>query len=72
MLKLIHDFRSAGKYVGAICAGTTALVASQREHGGEKVVVTSHPSVRGEVEGEGWEYSEERVVVRGKVVTSRG
>lgn len=47
-------------------------MAAQKELGGEKVQVTSHPSVRGQVEGEGWEYSEESVVVSGKVITSRG
>ena len=72
VLELIHAFRTAGKYVAAICAGTTALVASQKKHGGEKVRVTSHPSVKGEVEAEKWEYSEERVVVERKIVTSRG
>lgn len=72
VLELIHAFRAAGRYVAAICAGTTALVASQKKHGGEKVRVTSHPCVRGEIESEDWGYSEERVVVESKVVTSRG
>ncbi|KAF2017215.1 DJ-1 [Aaosphaeria arxii CBS 175.79] len=73
VLELIAAFRTAGKYVAAICAGTTALVAAQKKHGGEKVRVTSHPSVQEKVEGEGgWEYSVERVVVDGKVITSRG
>lgn len=65
--ELISAFVGAGKWVAAICAGTTALVAA-----GVKAKVTSHPSVRGEIEGRGWEYSEERVVVDGRVVTSRG
>ncbi|KAF2464890.1 DJ-1 [Lindgomyces ingoldianus] len=72
VLALIHEFRKAGKYVAAICAGTTALVASQKMFGGEKGRATSHPSVKGEVEGEGWEYSTERVAVDGRMVTSRG
>lgn len=72
VLELISEFRKAGKYVAAICAATTALVAAQKEFGGEKARVTSHPSVKKEVEDGGWEYSEERVVVDGKVVTSRG
>lgn len=78
MLDLINEFRAKGKWVAAICAGTTALVAAQKKNssGGEgekgKVMVTSHPNVRGEVEEAGWEYSEERVVVDGRVVTSRG
>ena len=80
VLQLIAEFRCQGKWVAAICAGTTALVASQtlaasgkmESAAGEKVVVTSHPSVKEEVEEAGWEYSEERVVVDGKVITSRG
>lgn len=82
VLQLIASFRAQGKYVAAICAGTTALVAAQKHAAstagkmegpaGEKVRVTSHPSVRGEVEGAGWGYSDERVVVDGRVITSRG
>ena len=80
VLQLIASFRDQGKYVAAICAGTTALVASQKlasgskteSSAGAKVKVTSHPSVRDEIREAGWEYSEERVVVDGKVITSRG
>ena len=80
VLQLIASFRAQGKYVAAICAGTTALVAAQKvaasgkteSEAGQKVQVTSHPSVRDEIKEAGWEYSEERVVVDGKVVTSRG
>ena len=80
VLQLIASFRDQGKYVAAICAGTTALVAAQKlasgskteSSAGAKVKVTSHPSVRDEIREAGWEYSEERVVVDGKVITSRG
>lgn len=72
VLELIHNFRQAGKHVAAICAGTTALVASQKKSGGDKATVTSHPSVQKEVESEKWTYSEDRVVVDGKLITSRG
>lgn len=80
VLQLIASFRAQGKYVAAICAGTTALVAAQKlaassktESGASrKVKVTSHPSVRDEIEKAGWEYSEERIVVDDKVITSRG
>ncbi|KAJ4994468.1 DJ-1/PfpI family protein [Stagonosporopsis vannaccii] len=80
VLSLIASFRAQGKWVAAICAGTTALVAAQKlaasgkteSPAAQKVKVTSHPSVRGEIEGERWGYSEERVVVDGKVITSRG
>ena len=65
--------------MGAICAGTVALVESVKRFGGDggrgeggKVKVTSHPSVEGQIRGEGWEYSGERVVVDGRVITSRG
>ncbi|KAJ4317020.1 hypothetical protein N0V94_005162 [Neodidymelliopsis sp. IMI 364377] len=80
VLQLITSFRQQGKYVAAICAGTTALVAAQElaasgkteSEAGRKAKVTSHPSVRDEIKAKGWEYSEERIVVDGKVVTSRG
>jgi protein DJ-1 len=76
---LIRSYRDAGKYIGVICAATTALVASVGAAGkteglesAKKVKVTSHPAVKDEVVQAGWEYSEERVVVDGKVVSSRG
>jgi protein DJ-1 len=72
VLEMITEFRKAGKYVASICAGTTALVAAQKEFGGDKGRVTSHPSVKKEVEKGGWDYSEERVVVDGELITSRG
>jgi protein DJ-1 len=72
VLELINKFRKADKWVAAICAGTTALVAAEKAHGHEKSRVTSHPSVAEEIKSAGWTYSEERVVVDGKVVTSRG
>lgn len=80
VLQVIASFRSQGKYVASICAGTTALVAarnlaasSKTESGATaKARVTSHPSVKDDIKFEGWQYSEERVVVDGKVITSRG
>ncbi len=55
-----------GKWVAAICAAPTVLqdiglLAGRR--------ATSHPSVRGELTGA--QYVEERVVVDGRIVTSR-
>jgi len=72
--QLIRAYRESGKWVAFICAGTTALVASVSEAGGENVRVTSHPSVMGWIVDAGWEYAgeRERGVVDGKVVTSRG
>lgn len=77
VLQLIWHFRNHGKWVAAICAATTALVAAGNwaeavTPDGGKMRVTSHPSVKEEVEEAGWQYSEERVVVDGKVITSRG
>jgi protein DJ-1 len=76
---LIRAYRDADRYIGVICASTTALVASAGGTGkteglesGRKVKVTSHPSVKEEVVKAGWEYSENRVVVDGKVITTRG
>jgi len=76
---LIRAYRDAGKWTAFICAGTTALVTSVKGGGKTEglestkgVRVTSHPSVRAEIEEMGWEYSEDRVVVDGKVITSRG
>ncbi|XTI88987.1 DJ-1 protein [Cenococcum geophilum] len=74
VLELVKQFRERGKFVGAICAGTTALVKSYEKEAGkvQKVTVTSHPSVEKEIRDKGWSYSSERVVVDGRVVTSRG
>ncbi|KAI4646320.1 uncharacterized protein J4E78_009242 [Alternaria triticimaculans] len=72
VLSLISKFRREGKWVAAICAATTALVAAESTEEQGKKKVTSHPSVKEEVEQAGWEYSEERIVVDGKVITSRG
>ena len=66
VLDLINEFRKRAKWVAAICAATTALVAAhKRDDGTRKVTttVTSHPSVKDEVVQAGWQYSEERVVV---------
>lgn len=49
----------------------SALVAATSS-GEKKVKVTSHPSVKDAIVAKGWEYSEEMVVVDGKVITSRG
>lgn len=80
VLQLITSFRQQGKYVAAICAATTTLVASQKlaatskteSEASAKAKVTSHPSVKDEIKEARWEYSEERVVVDRNVVTSRG
>ncbi|CAK5272760.1 unnamed protein product [Mycena citricolor] len=64
---LVREFLRAGKFVGMICAGSmTALTAGLAHQ-----PLTSHPSVKAQLE-KGFDYSEEPVVVSGKLVTSRG
>lgn len=79
VLRLIREFRNEGKHVAFICAGSTALVASTtapeaKGEASKKCKVTSHPSVKQEIVDAGWSYADdkERVVVDGKVITSRG
>lgn len=49
----------------------SALVAATSSDE-KKVKVTSHPSVKNAIVAKGWEYSDERVVIDGNVITSRG
>ncbi|KAH9874986.1 hypothetical protein J1614_004474 [Plenodomus biglobosus] len=72
VLEMISEFRKAGKWVAAICAASTALVAAEERHENGKVKVTSHPSVADQIKEAKWVYSEERCVVDEKVITSRG
>ncbi|GJE93761.1 DJ-1/PfpI family protein [Phanerochaete sordida] len=64
---LVRRFLEEGKFVGMICAGSLAAKTA----GLPKQPLTSHPSVKSELEKE-FEYSEEPVVVSGTLVTSRG
>jgi protein DJ-1 len=77
---LIRAYRDSGRWVAFICAATTALVASVKSSGKTEglestktVKVTSHPSVKSQIVEAGWNYAsdDERVVVDGKVITSR-
>lgn len=63
---VVRHVRS-GRWVAAICAAPIVLQELGFLHGRQ---VTSHPSVREELEG--CCYEESRVVVDGKLVTSRG
>ncbi|KAL7271055.1 hypothetical protein RUND412_006219 [Rhizina undulata] len=73
VLQFIQHTRNEEKWVGCICAATTALVeAGTSDKTPWKHRVTSHPSVKQEIVEKGWDYSEERVVVDGRIVTSRG
>ncbi|KAH9926741.1 DJ-1 [Fomitopsis serialis] len=64
---LVRVYLQEKKFVGMICAGSMAAKTS----GLPKQPLTSHPSVKSELEND-FEYSEEPVVVSGKLVTSRG
>ena len=65
---LIGEFVAKKKFVAAICAAPTLLSSAGLLCGKQ---VTSYPSFKKEV-AETALYSEERVVVDGKIVTSRG
>jgi len=64
---LVREYLKEGKYVGMICAGSLAALRS----GLPRQPLTSHPAVKTHLEKD-FEYSEEPVVVSGKLVTSRG
>jgi len=64
---LVREYMQDDKIVGMICAGSlTALTANL-----PRQPLTSHPSVKGELENH-FAYSEDAVVVSGQLVTSRG
>ncbi|BGP14407.1 hypothetical protein JCM10213_004531 [Rhodosporidiobolus nylandii] len=66
--RLLWQFYEAGKLVGCICAGSLAAKTAGIGLGGR---ITSHPSVKGDLEKH-YEYTEERVCIDGNLVTSRG
>ena len=63
----VQEMARSGKHTCAICAAPTVLKAADVVRG---KAVTSHPSVREDLQG--LDYREDRVVVDGSVVTSRG
>lgn len=65
---LLGEFNARGKYIGAICAAPSLLSAAGLLCGKQ---VTSHPSVQAEVASTAL-YSNNQVVVDGRIVTSRG
>jgi len=65
--KLIREYHSNGKIVGMICAGSLAALTASLSN----TRLTSHPSVKSQLEGK-FEYLDESVVVSGNLVTSRG
>ncbi|GAA5932058.1 DJ-1/PfpI family protein [Sporobolomyces koalae] len=64
----LFDSFEAGKLIGCICAGS---LAAKTAGIGLGLPITSHPSVKGDLEKH-YEYSEARVVVAENLVTSRG
>lgn len=68
--KMIKKQVEDDRFVGMICAGSLAAKTSGLGKG-QKLALTSHPSVKAELESE-FDYQEEPVVTSGKVITSRG
>jgi len=67
--KLLKKQEARGALIACICAAPLAL----KSHGiGKDKRITSHPSVDKQLKENGYTYSEDRVVVDGKLVTSRG
>ncbi|KAJ3134106.1 hypothetical protein HK100_003806 [Physocladia obscura] len=65
---VLRDFAAANKLVAAICAAPIALASAEVFHGRR---VTSYPGFEEKL-GAHYKYSEDRVVVDGNLVTSRG
>jgi len=66
--KLVSSFYEKQKIVAFICAGTLVAKAAGVPEGHK---VTSHPSVKGQLQ-DVYRYSDDRVVVDQNVITSRG
>ncbi len=67
VIAFLQDMARAGKHTCAICAAPTVLKAAGLTEG---KAVTSHPIVQEDLKG--FDYRQDRVVVDGSVVTSRG
>ncbi|XP_076318568.1 Parkinson disease protein 7 homolog [Tachypleus tridentatus] len=67
---VLQEQEKNGRLIAAICAGPLAL----KSHAiGTERYITSHPSIRSMLEDDGrYKYSEARIVVDGKIITSRG
>lgn len=65
--QLLRSLQEGGRYIAAICAAPTVLAAHDMIAGRK---LTSHPSVREQLSGA--LYDERRVVIDGRLVTSRG
>ncbi|EGN92510.1 hypothetical protein SERLA73DRAFT_191001 [Serpula lacrymans var. lacrymans S7.3] len=64
---LVREYYKHNKIVAMICAGSLAAKRS----GLPRQPLTSHPSVKADLERD-FDYSEDSVVISGKLVTSRG
>jgi len=64
---LLRKFEEQNKYIGTICAGSLAIKTAGLIPKGK---VTSHPSVENQFKD--YSYSQERVVVEGRTISSRG
>ncbi|KAF7291322.1 DJ-1 protein [Mycena indigotica] len=65
--RLVREYLEEGKLVGMICAGSLTALTAQLP----RQPLTSHPSVKTALEND-FDYSEDPVVISGKLVTSRG
>ncbi|WFD34680.1 protein deglycase [Malassezia cuniculi] len=68
VLDALRRAHGSGKVVGAICAGSLAVLQAGIGRG---EALTSHPSVADQLRGD-YDYREDAVVVAEKLVTSRG
>ncbi|KAL3862100.1 hypothetical protein ACJMK2_008094 [Sinanodonta woodiana] len=66
---ILQDQEKSGQWIAAVCAAPIALVSHEIGKGKR---VTSHPSVKDVMVDGGYNYSEDRVVQDGKLITSRG
>lgn len=67
VLDLLQSMHATDKHIAAICAAPLVLQSAGLL---DNVNTTSHPSVKDQLNGV--KYREERVVIDGKIVTSRG
>jgi len=66
---LVRSFAKGQKPIGAISHGPRLLVAAKCVSGH---LLTSHSSLREEIEGAGGNWTDQKVVIDGNIVTSRG
>ncbi|KAL3070284.1 hypothetical protein niasHS_016111 [Heterodera schachtii] len=66
---VLRKHQEANAVVGAICGSPLALVAHDVARG---ATLTSHPSIKDKIAGDGYSYTDDNVCVFNNVVTSRG